>query len=87
MPTAEILSIVGSTLAIIAAIWHLSVKISKPLTRWAHEIETSTTETLQQINKLHEEVIKIIKDHEERLTLLEHRQTSVGRSHPRKSPN
>jgi len=87
MHTTTILSIIGSALAIIASVWHFSVKISKPFIRWGHEIETSTTETLRQINKLHEDLIKIMKDHEERLSHLERRQTSDAQGRRRKLPN
>jgi hypothetical protein len=81
MHATEILSIVGSALAIIASLWHFSIKIYKPFIRWGHEIETSTTETLRQINKLHEDLIKIMKDHEQRITHLE-RQKNFGRTRP-----
>jgi len=87
MHAPEILSITGSALGIIAALWHFSIKISKPFIRWAHEIETSTTETLRQINKLHEDLIKMLRDHEERLTLLEHQRASVAPSRSRKPPS
>jgi hypothetical protein len=87
MPVSEILSIIGSTFAIIAALWRLSIKIAKPFIRWAHDIETSTAKTLQQLAKLHEDVVKIITDHERRLTILENRKTSAERNRPRKPPN
>jgi len=87
MHATEILSIVGSALGIIASLWHFSVKISRPFIRWGHEIETSTTETLRQINKLHEDIVKILKDHENRITHLENQQTSVARVHQRKPAN
>jgi len=87
MHATEILSIVGSALAIIASLWHFSIKISKPFIRWGHEIETSTTETLRQINKLHEDLIKIMKDHEQRITHLERQKTSGAQDRRRKPPN
>jgi len=87
MHASEILSIIGSALAIVAALWRFSVKVSQPFIRWGHEIETSTTETLRQINKLHEDLIKILKDHEERLTHLERQQASVGPNRRRKPPS
>jgi len=91
MSVITIGSVIGSAVAIIGVLWRLGEKVSGPFTRWARQIESSTTETLRQIADVHrkiadvhEELAKVITDHENRITRLERKPSEAG--HDRRSP-
>jgi len=91
MSVITIGSVIGSAVAIIGVLWRLGERVSEPFTRWARQIESSTTETLRQIADVHrkiadvhEELAKVITDHENRITRLEQKPTVGG--HDRRNP-
>jgi len=94
MSAVTLASVVGSAIAIIGVLWRLGEKISEPFTRWARQIESSTTETLRQIADVHrkiadvhEELAKVITDHENRITRLEMKPGEGGRDRRNPRPN
>jgi len=94
MNVVTLASIVGSAVAIIGVLWRLGEKVSGPFTRWARQIESSTTETLRQIADVHrkiadvhEELAKVITDHENRITRLERKPSEAGHDRRSLKPN